>query len=67
MVDALIIDGWSVRRVAERFQVEPAAVSKWVNRFRTGETVDVISAGDLAPFDADTPLYLLGNEHVECL
>jgi transposase len=33
---ALVIDhGWSQRRVAERFQVSPATVSRWVRRHRT--------------------------------
>ncbi|TLP70505.1 IS481 family transposase, partial [Nesterenkonia sphaerica] len=35
---SLVIDhGWSQRRVAERFQVSPATVSKWVKRHRQGE------------------------------
>ena len=32
IVALVIEDGWSQRRVAERFQVSPATVSKWVNR-----------------------------------
>ena len=29
-------DGWSLRRVAERFQCSPATVKKWVDRYRDG-------------------------------
>ncbi|AXR74263.1 transposase [Auritidibacter sp. NML130574] len=36
IVALVIEDGWSQRRVAERFQVCPAAVSKWVKRHREG-------------------------------
>lgn len=33
----LVVDhGWSQRRVAERFQVSPATVSRWVSRHRAG-------------------------------
>ncbi|WP_188503897.1 helix-turn-helix domain-containing protein, partial [Nesterenkonia alkaliphila] len=37
IVALVIEDGWSQRRVAERFQVSPATVSKWVNRHRAGQ------------------------------
>lgn len=40
MVEVVVIDGWSYRRVAERFQISPATVSKWVQRFRAGESLD---------------------------
>ena len=40
MVEVVVIDGWSYRRVAERFQISPATVSKWVRRFRAGESLD---------------------------
>ena len=36
IVALVIEDGWSQRRVAERFQVSPATVSKWVKRHREG-------------------------------
>ena len=35
---SLVIDhGWPQRRVAERFQVSPATVSRWVRRHRAGD------------------------------
>lgn len=37
MVDLVITRGWSQRRVAERFQVFPATVNRWVVRARRGE------------------------------
>ena len=37
LVALVIEEGWSQRRVAERFQVSPATVSKWVNRHRSGQ------------------------------
>lgn len=38
---ALVLDrGWSQRRVAERFQVSAATVSRWVNRARQGHGFD---------------------------
>ncbi|KAB1643675.1 IS481 family transposase [Gulosibacter chungangensis] len=36
MVQAVVIDGWTQARVAERFQVARGTVSKWVARYRTG-------------------------------
>lgn len=34
---SLVVDhGWPQRRVAERFQVSPATVSRWVSRHRAG-------------------------------
>lgn len=33
MVDALLVDGWPVAAVAERFQVDPKTVRKWRDRF----------------------------------
>lgn len=36
-LSALItVEGWSVRRAAERFQVSPATASKWAQRARSG-------------------------------
>ena len=33
MVDALLVDGWPVAAVAERFQVDPKTVREWRDRF----------------------------------
>lgn len=32
----IVIEGWSVRRAAERFQCSPATASRWAARFRAG-------------------------------
>jgi transposase InsO family protein len=32
----IVVDGWAVRRVAERFQCSPATASKWAARYREG-------------------------------
>lgn len=42
------IDGWSVRRAAERFQVSPATASRWARRARTGDSVTLIWPRDVA-------------------
>ncbi len=34
MVLLVIVDGWSVAATAERFQVDPSTVRKWVRRYR---------------------------------
>jgi len=34
---AVVDKHWTVQRAAERFQVSPATVSKWANRYRRGE------------------------------
>lgn len=34
---AVVEKKWKVQRAAERFQVSPATVSKWANRYRRGE------------------------------
>ena len=34
---AVVEKRWTVQRAAERFQVSPATVSKWANRYRRGE------------------------------
>lgn len=34
---AVVDQHWTVQRAAERFQVSPATVSKWTNRYRRGE------------------------------
>lgn len=36
LVRAVVDDGWSHARAAERFQVARGTVSKWVSRYRTG-------------------------------
>lgn len=36
----VVEDGWPVRRVAERFQVSPATVSRWVGRYRAGQPME---------------------------
>lgn len=33
---AVVEEGWSIRRAAERFQVSPATASKWASRYRAG-------------------------------
>ncbi|SKF61735.1 transposase for ISMyma06 [Mycobacteroides abscessus subsp. abscessus] len=30
-------EGWSLRRVAERFQCSPATAKRWVDRYRAGQ------------------------------
>lgn len=37
MIELVITHGWTQRRVAERFQVSPATVNRWVQRARNGE------------------------------
>ncbi len=32
----IVIDGWPVRRAAERFQCSPATASRWAGRYRAG-------------------------------
>lgn len=34
LAELIVIDGWSIRRAAERFQVSPATASKWARRYR---------------------------------
>lgn len=36
LVSVVVDHGWPQRRVAERFQVPPATVSRWVSRHRAG-------------------------------
>ena len=40
LVDTVLIDGWSYRRTAERFNVSVATVSRWVARARAGESLN---------------------------
>ncbi|WP_343998164.1 helix-turn-helix domain-containing protein, partial [Microcella frigidaquae] len=34
---AVVIDGWSLARVGERFQCSPATAKKWADRYRAGQ------------------------------
>ena len=36
LAELIVVDGWTVRRAAERFQVSPATASKWAARLRAG-------------------------------
>ncbi|WP_344779087.1 IS481 family transposase, partial [Nocardioides panacisoli] len=36
LAELIVIQGWPVRRAAERFQVSPATASKWARRYRAG-------------------------------
>ena len=36
----VVEEGWPMRRVAERFQVAPATVSRWVGRYRAGQPME---------------------------
>lgn len=36
----VVEEGWPVRRAAERFQVSPATVSRWVGRYRAGQPME---------------------------
>lgn len=36
LAQAIVDDGWTVARAAERFQVSPATASKWSRRYREG-------------------------------
>jgi transposase InsO family protein len=35
----VVVDGWTVRRAAERFQCSPATAAKWAARWRAGESL----------------------------
>jgi transposase-like protein len=37
LAELVVVQGWSVRRAAERFQVSPATAAKWAVRYRAGE------------------------------
>ncbi len=37
LAKAIVEDGWSVRRAAERFQCSPATASRWAARYRANE------------------------------
>jgi transposase InsO family protein len=47
----IVLDGWSVRRAAERFQVSPATASKWAARLRAGDSLEDRSS---RPFSSPT-------------
>ena len=36
LASAVVDDGWSLRRAAERFQCSPATAKKWADRYRVG-------------------------------
>ena len=36
----VVEEGWPMRRAAERFQVSPATVSRWVGRYRAGQPLE---------------------------
>jgi transposase-like protein len=37
LAELVVVQGWSARRAAERFQVSPATAAKWAVRYRAGE------------------------------
>ena len=37
LAQLIVMEGWTIRRAAERFQVSPATAAKWAARFRAGE------------------------------
>jgi len=36
LAEAVVLQGWSLRRAAERFQVSPGTAAKWAARYRAG-------------------------------
>jgi transposase InsO family protein len=40
----IVMQGWTVRRAAERFQCSPATAAKWAHRFRAGEPMTDLSS-----------------------
>ena len=40
----IVVDGWSVRRAAERFQCSPATAAKWAARLRAGDSLEDLSS-----------------------
>src|SRR3954470_12669752 len=36
LAELVVLDGWTVRRAAERFQCSPATAAKWAARYRAG-------------------------------
>jgi transposase InsO family protein len=51
LASLIVVDGWSVRRAAERFQCSPATASKWAARLRAGLSLDDRSS---RPFTSPT-------------
>lgn len=39
LASLIVVDGWSIRRAAERFQCSPATAAKWATRLRAGESL----------------------------
>jgi transposase InsO family protein len=40
LASLIVVDGWSVRRAAERFQCSPSTAAKWAARLRSGEPLE---------------------------
>jgi transposase InsO family protein len=40
LASLIVVNGWSVRRAAERFQCSPATASKWAARLRSGQSLE---------------------------
>ena len=40
LASLIVVDGWSVRRAAERFQCSPATAAKWAARLRAGQPLE---------------------------
>lgn len=40
LASLIVVDGWTVRRAAERFQVSPATAAKWAARLRAGHSLE---------------------------
>ncbi len=36
LAELIVVQGWAVRRAAERFQCSPATAAKWAARYRSG-------------------------------
>jgi transposase InsO family protein len=57
LAELIVIQGWPVRRAAERFQVSPATASKWARRYRSGlPMTDLPSRPHLSPTRVPTRL-----------
>jgi transposase InsO family protein len=44
LASLIVVDGWTIRRAAERFQVSPATAAKWAARLRAGHPLEDRSA-----------------------
>lgn len=51
LASLIVVDGWTVRRAAERFQVSPATAAKWAARLRAGHSLEDRSS---RPFNSPT-------------